>query len=346
MSDRITLKSLSDEQIDKLSDLQMYNIMFGPLVEKRKMLDSYTPEQLDKTCIAVFGATSKKLIDRVQTKIDFVRKKKPAVVLFTGGYSWDGVGIKADGTHVKKWGESAYIDRIIYRSEEFNEDFSFLESRITDQMIGEYVGKVLEDMYEDKTLSEKLMALYNARSDEQNEESFVKWFSNKTKKEWLEKGLINNYTINQYIINRFAEADIMQMFWQHEMGTTNDVQIECDRKANNTAENAVNCVDVVSEKYGDVDTIAVVSEWPYLLRAVSTTNKPASLRGLKVLALPAEQFKYDKKTCMKLLRDEAKKIIKYDDVADIDITDFIKMKTRIKNGPEYGFDVDDVGGEI
>lgn len=346
MSDRITLKSLSNEQIDKLSDLQMYNIMFGPLIEKRKQLDSYNEEQLNKTCIAVFGATSKKLRDRVQTTIDFAQKKKPAVILFTGGYSWDGVGIKEDGSHIKKWGDPAYIDRIFYRSKEFSEDFSFMKSRVTDMMISEYVEKILQDMYEDKTFNEKLMSLYFARSEENQGESFVKWFSTKTKNEWLAKGMINDYTINQYIINRFAEADIMQMFWEHSNGSSKDIQIECDRKANNTAENALNCVEVVSSKYEGVDTIAVVSEWPYLLRAVSTTNKQAIEKGFKVLALPAEQFIYDKKTCMRLLREEAKKIIKYDDVADVDITEFINMKTRIKNGPEYGFDMDDVGGEI
>ena len=31
---------------------------------------------------------------------------------------------------------------------------------------------------------------------------------------------------------------------------------------------------------------------------------------------------------------------------NLDITKYIRMRTKVKNGPDYGFDVDDIGGEI
>ena len=174
--------------------------------------------------------------------------------------------------------------------------------------------------------------------------TFVKWFSEKTKSDWLEKQIVNEYTINQYIVNHFSEADIMNYFWSYLGGAQTGITTCKENASNNTFENAVYCMDILKKEETPVDTMVVVSEWPYLLRAMATTKKQGDMNGIKVLPLPAEGFKYDKKFCMKLLRDEAKKIIQYEDADDVDITKYIR--TKVKNGPDYGFDVDDIGGEI
>lgn len=344
--DRITLKSLSVEEIDKLSDLQMYNIMFGPLVNGIQDLYAFGEEELNKTCVAVYGATSKKIKDRVETAARFSSKRKPKMIIFSGGHSWDGVGIRKDGSHTKFWSNGVYVNRLFNRSNEFCEDFSFLENVVADRMIAEYVNRVLEDMYADENLNVNLMAAYNAREESKKDYTFVKWFSERTKADWKAKQILNEYTINQYIINHFSEADIMNYFWKYLGGAQSGIHTCKENASNNTFENATYCMEILSKDAPETETMAVVSEWPYLLRAIATTKKQGDIHGIKVLPLPAEGFKYDRKMCMKLLRDEAKKIIQYDDAEDIDITDYIKMKTKIKNGPDYGFDVDDIGGEI
>lgn len=346
IGDRITLKSLSEEQIDRLSDLQIYNIMFGPLIDEVKELYSYDESKLSKTCVAVYGATSKKIKDRVETAARFTSAKKPKMIIFSGGHSWDGVGIRKDGSHTKFWSNGAYVNRLFDRSVEFCEDFSFLQDVVTDRMVAEYTGNIIEEMYVNHNLNNALMNAYNARSEDKKTYTFVKWFSEKTKSDWLEKQVVNEYTINQYIINHFSEADIMNYFWSYLGGAQTGITTRKENASNNTFENAVYCMEILKKEETPVDTMVVVSEWPYLLRAIATTKKQGALNGIKVLPLPAEGFKYDKKFCMKLLRDEAKKIIQYEDADDVDITKYIRMRTKVKNGPDYGFEVDDVGGEI
>lgn len=345
-SDRITLKSLSVEDIDKLSDLQMYNIMFGPLIDGVNELYGYDKKQLNKTCVAVYGATSKKIKDRVETAARFTSTRKPKMIIFSGGHSWDGVGIRKDGSHTKFWSNGAYVNRLFDRSIEFCEDFSFLQDVVIDRMVAEYTGNVIGEMYVNHNLNAALMNEFNARSEEKKEYTFVKWFSEKTKADWKSKQLLNEYMINQYIINHFSEADIMNYFWKYLGGSQSGIPTCKENASNNTFENAIYCMGVLKKEAPEADTMAIVSEWPYLLRAFVTTKKQGDENGIKILPLPAEGFKYDKKTCMKLLRDEAKKIIQYEDADDVDITKYIHMRTRIKNGPDYGFNVDDIGEEI
>ena len=62
----------------------------------------------------------------------------------------------------------------------------------------------------------------------------------------------------------------------------------------------IKAINVLGKKFvkkeeTPVDTMVVVSEWPYLLRAMATTKKQGDMNGIKVLPLPAEGFKYDKK---------------------------------------------------
>ncbi len=346
ISDRITLKSLSEEQIDRLSDLQIYNIMFGPLIDGVNELYGYNESELSKTCVAVYGATSKKIKDRVETAARFTNNRKPKMIIFSGGHSWDGVGIRKDGSHTKFWGNGVYVNRLFNRSVEFFEDFTFLKDVVTDRMIAEYTGNIIEEMYVNHNLNNALMNSYNTRSEDKKEYTFVKWFSEKTKEEWKSNNVVDEYTINQYIINHFSEADIMNYFWRYLGGHQTGIVTCKENMSNNTFENALYCMDVLKKEAPETETMAVVSEWPYLLRAVVTTRKQGNINGIKILPLPAEGFKYDKKMCMKLLREEAKKIIQYEDAEDVDITKYIHMRTRIKNGPDYGFDVDDIGGEI
>ena len=55
----IMLKDLTEEKIEKLSDTQLYNLTFAPLIQDVREIDSFTQKQMDESAICVYGATIK-----------------------------------------------------------------------------------------------------------------------------------------------------------------------------------------------------------------------------------------------------------------------------------------------
>ncbi len=339
MNEQIMFKDLTDKQIDDFSDLQIYNIMFGPVVEARDAFLEYDEDKQKKSCVAVYGATSPRVKCRFEAMREYLEKHNSGMIIFSGGKSWDGIGLNPSMEQRKKmWGIPGKLNSIISRADEFIEDFEPVKDAVIDRMVEEYTEDVIYQMLMDSKLNDELTGEYNMRSEDKKDENFAEWFFEKTRSDWVESGKIGEYEVNQYVVNKLSEADIMEMYWN---GSVSDeikdkVVVEYDKESNNTGENAKNSVAIMM-KHMDIDTIAVVSEWPYLLRAMLTTEKQASKINAKVAAIPAEKFYLTEIRLMELLRAEAKKIIAYNDVGNADISKYIEMKEPVKGGPDFGF---------
>ena len=88
----MNLKELTEEDILNLNDVQLYNIVFGPVADLLQSNQNYSNDDMGKTCVAVFGATAIPISRRIKGLADFCKNgNNPKMIIFSGGYSWDGI---------------------------------------------------------------------------------------------------------------------------------------------------------------------------------------------------------------------------------------------------------------
>lgn len=359
MENRVMLKSLTKEQIDKLSDIQLYNIMFGPVIDMKKKIEEKGLEE--NSVVAVYGATIVPIKRRMNALMDLIDVKKPQTIIFSGGDSWDGTHhnnkLRTGDAEKDKENIRRHLKNFKERTEDMILYFPFIKDRALKDMkkaspnpenfesslrayIEQEVEKTIDKMLEDPKEEKKYMEEY-ARINESLEQIGKPKF--KTFAEWL-YSFKESRQVRTYILHYYTEADLMEMIWEEVYGGKERTQkILLEKKSNDTSENAVECVKLFEkerEKNPKLNTITLVNEWPYLLRAVLTTKKKAQEAGvdIEIDGYPADfcegvgvQY-MDIEEYRKILRTNLKKSIEYQDVGDMDITEYFNLTDLIDNG--------------
>ena len=359
MENRVMLKSLTKEQIDKLSDIQLYNIMFGPVIDMKKKIEEKGLEE--NSVVAVYGATIVPIKRRMNALMDLIDVKKPQTIIFSGGDSWDGTHhnnkLRTGDAEKDKENIRRHLKNFKERTEDMILYFPFIKDRALKDMkkaspnpenfesslrayIEQEVEKTIDKMLEDPKEEKKYMEEY-ARINESLEQTGKPKF--KSFAEWL-YSFKESRQVRTYILHYYTEADLMEMIWEEVYGGKERTQkILLEKKSNDTSENAVECVKLFEkerEKNPKLNTITLVNEWPYLLRAVLTTQKKAQEAGvdIEIDGYPADfcegvgvQY-MDIEEYRKILRTNLKKSIEYQDVGDMDITEYFNLTDLIDNG--------------
>lgn len=364
MKDIITMKSLTREKINNLTDIQLYNILFGPVIEQNKEIERYTREQMSQTAIAVFGATAAPIKRRMERIAQIVNEKKPALIIFSGGHSWDGINPKTYPQEEirEKWATKKYMHTVENRTQKFIEFFPVLKHYAFEQMeeswnkkqkktkgsfnenlqqlLDETIDQFLNRIQNNEKSKERVFKQYQEYKDANKDQEHLSF------KQWLE-GYARDIFAKQYILNQLTEADIMNVVWNEVYnGEKKGIRVALDRTSNDTSENARNCLQILQQaKNRNIKTLAIVNEWPYLLRAVLTTKKLIEENGLniKLIGIAADRCKnigieyedmeeYRSKSNTGL-RAQIIKMTEYQDVADSDVTKYYKMKSIVSGGP-------------
>lgn len=359
MENRVMLKSLTKEQIDKLSDIQLYNIMFGPVIDMKKKIEEKGLEE--NSVVAVYGATIVPIKRRMNALMDLIDVKKPQTIIFSGGDSWDGTHhnnkLRTGDAEKDKENIRRHLKNFKERTEDMILYFPFIKDRALKDMkkaspnpenfesllrsyIEQEVEKTIDKMLEDPKEEKQYMEEY-ARINESLEQTGKPKF--KSFAEWL-YSFKESRQVRTYILHYYTEADLMEMIWEEVYGGKERTQkILLEKKSNDTSENAVECVKLFEkerEKNPKLNTITLVNEWPYLLRAVLTTQKKAQEAGvdIEIDGYPADFCKgvgvqyMDIEEYRKILRTNLKKSIEYQDVGDMDITEYFNLTDLIDNG--------------
>ena len=359
MENRVMLKSLTKEQIDKLSYIQLYNIMFGPVIDMKKKIEEKGLEE--NSVVAVYGATIVPIKRRMNALMDLIDVKKPQTIIFSGGDSWDGTHhnnkLRTGDAEKDKENIRRHLKNFKERTENMILYFPFIKDRALKDMkkaspnpenfesllrayIEQEVEKTIDKMLEDPKEEKQYMEEY-ARINESLEQTGKPKF--KSFAEWL-YSFKESRQVRTYILHYYTEADLMEMIWEEVYGGKERTQkILLEKKSNDTSENAVECVKLFEkerEKNPKLNTITLVNEWPYLLRAVLTTQKKAQEAGvdIEIDGYPADfcegvgvQY-MDIEEYRKILRTNLKKSIEYQDVGDMDITEYFNLTDLIDNG--------------
>lgn len=359
MENRVMLKSLTKEQIDNLSDIQLYNIMFGPVIDMKKKIEEKGLEE--NSVVAVYGATIVPIKRRMNALMDLINAKNPQTIIFSGGDSWDGTHhnnkLRTGDAEKDKENIRRHLKNFKERTEDMILYFPFIKDRALKDMkkaspnpenfesllrsyIEQEVEKTIDKMLEDPKEEKQYMEEY-ARINESLEQTGKPKF--KSFAEWL-YSFKESRQVRTYILHYYTEADLMEMIWEEVYGGKERTQkILLEKKSNDTSENAVECVKLFEkerEKNPKLNTITLVNEWPYLLRAVLTTQKKAQEAGvdIEIDGYPADfcegvgvQY-MDIEEYRKNLRTNLKKSIEYQDVGDMDITEYFNLTDLIDNG--------------
>ena len=230
--------------------------------------------------------------------------------------------------------------------------------------------KNYDDMYDDflnekvsktKNCSAKeLKDLYNIYRNEKIKEhkktpGFQNWYKKYKKNtsigvpffKWL-KAYYDKQHYEELVLRNITEVDLMKIKLNHlseEQVCSNIVE---DKKATNSAENAINTVKEfikLKEKNPELKQLIVLSEWQYLLRQVLTTQKAAKDLGLdniEIIGYPANidyqnniDMKFnDLKSYRNAFKLDLKKIATYADVADYSLEDRSKESNLDENAPK------------
>ena len=351
----IMLKDLTEDKIEKLSDTQLYNLTFAPLIQDVREIDSFTQKQMDESAICVYGATIKPIKRRMEKLAKEVKRHNPKLIIFSGGFGWDGNNFKGVTSKEleKTWTTKTYQSRVNKRisdvihcypeiaqavmekmKEMWNEDKE--TSSDFDTFLNSYIEEIMEEyvqkMMHDKQFEEHLMGMYQKQIKETDKANFETWL----------KTYIKENFIRQFILNRCTEADFMQIIWDKVYNKDGNIKSKAIREEKSfvTCENAENCLQIL-QNYPDIKNLIVINEWPYVLRAVLTTKKVADRLGsnIHIMGLPADksqdlgfEFK-DMDDYRNLLITQIRKMVTYPDVGDMDITEYLNMKSFCEDGP-------------
>ncbi len=349
------LKELTEDKILKLSNTQLYNLTFAPLIPNVKEIDSFTQKQMDESAICVYGATIKPIRRRMERLAKEVKKHNPKLIIFSGGFGWDGNNFKGASSKEleKTWKTKTYQSRVNKRISDVIHTYPEVAQAIIEKMkemwnkdnkdsseqdfntyLNVFIEEVMEDyvqkMMNDKQFEEHLMELY--QKTDTDKVDFVTWL----------KAYIKESFIRQFVLNRCTEADFMQIIWNKVYNKDGNIKSNTVREGKSfvTCENAENCLQILQD-YPDIKNLIVINEWPYLLRAVLTTQKVADRLGsnIHIMGLPADRsenlgFEFrDIEDYRNLLITQIRKMVTYPDVGDMDITEYLNMNQISPDGP-------------
>ena len=351
------LKELTEDQIIKLSNIQLYNLTFAPLTKDIRKIEQFNSKEMDNSAICVYGATIVPIKRRIEKLSKVVNKQSPRLIIFSGGFGWDGNNIKGVSSKdlEQTWKTDQYSTRVNKRISDVMRHYPVVEEAIMEKMkemweeernhpsdidFDEYINQFVDDIIEE--YMQKMM------DDKQVEDYFMKMYKDKVKdgqqinfKDWL-KQYIKDIFIRQFILNRCTESDFMQIIWDkvYNKDGKNKSKTIREGKSFVTCENAENCIQILQE-YPDINNLIVINEWPYLLRAVLTTKKVADRLGsnISIMGIPADksdeigfEFK-DMNDYRNVLITQINKMVEYQDVGDMDITQYLNMTDICEDGP-------------
>lgn len=225
-----------------------------------------------------------------------------------------------------------------------------------DEMYDNYLNKKIES----KKSGKELRPLYNMYRTEKgkNKESvigFNHWYKKYKKNnsigkpffKWL-KDYYDKEHYEELVMRKVTEVDLMEIKLGNLAKEELFSKIIEDKKATNSAENAVNTVEEFSklkEKNPALKKLIVISEWQYLLRQVLTTQKAANDKGLndiEIIGYPAD-MDYHNEIALRvdtidkfnsIMKNDLKKIATYHDVADYTIDEKDKKSPVDDNMPK------------
>ena len=210
------------------------------------------------------------------------------------------------GMLIKNVGDRSY-------SEFFQSYMKYINEKNMNSRDNKEEGKTdIKDIIQE---SKEMYGVLKDKPDEFYRGEFFKW-------------IINN-SVEKAVLRSVTEADVMQNEWEkYESKSRSNPAIIEDKKATNTAENAINTIDEVKKviKSGkDIKEVIVISDWKFLLRQYLTTKKKAEeIDNLEIMGYPGQKteregstLKYSSRASFaNAMLGELGKIIDYDDVAD------------------------------
>ena len=227
-----------------------------------------------------------------------------------------------------------------------------------DEMYDDFLN---EKVNKSKNCSAKeLKDLYNIYRNEKLKEhkktpGFQKWYKKYKKNssigipfyKWL-KTYYDRQHYEDLVLRNITEVDLMKIKLNHLSEEQVCSKIIEDKKATNSAENAINTVKEfikLKQKNPELKQLIVISEWQYLLRQVLTTQKAAKDLGLddiEIIGYPADidyqnnigmKFK-DLNSCRNAFQLDLKKIATYEDVSDYSLKGRSKKSNLDENAPK------------
>ena len=349
------LKDLTEDKIENLSNMQLYNLTFAPLIQDIREIDAFTQKQMDESAICVYGATIKPIKRRMEKLATEVKRHNPKLIIFSGGFGWDGNNFKGATLEEleKTWKTEKYQTRVNKRISDVIQSYPEIAQEVMekikemwnrdkksssdfDTFLNSYIEEIMEEyvqkMMKDKQFEEHLMKMYQKQTKETDKASFETWL----------KTYIKENFIRQFILNRCTEADFMQIIWDKVYNKDGNIKSKAIREEKSfvTCENAENCLQIL-QNYSDIKNLIVINEWPYVLRAVLTTKKVADRLGsnIHIMGLPADksqdlgfEFK-DMNDYRNLLITQIRKMVTYPDVGDMEIGKYLNMENFCEDGP-------------
>lgn len=351
------LKELTEDKIRNLSNIQLYNLTFAPLTKDIKDIEQFTPGEMANSAICVYGATIVPIKRRIEKLSEVVKMHSPKLIIFSGGFGWDGNNIKGVSSKdlEETWKTSQYSTRVNKRISDVIRFYPEIEEAVMEKMknmwnedehyssrmdFDEYLNEVINDMLEeymqkmigDKQLEEHFTKMYKEQVKNVNEIDFRNWL----------KQYIKDIFIRQFILNRCTESDFMQIIWDKVYNKNGAIKSKTIQEGKSfvTCENAENCLQII-QQYPDIRNLIVINEWPYLLRAILTTKKVADRLGsnIRIMGLPANKsadigFEFsDLSDYRNVLITQIRKMVTYQDVGDMDITQYLNMPNVCEDGP-------------
>lgn len=380
MENTINIKNLSKEDIEKLTDVQLYNILFGPLIDMKKEIEQ-DGKYKDNSVVAVYGATIvpiKRRVRALNQLSEFVDLDNG--VIFSGGSSWDSVNPKRfkNIEEIKEyWKSPKYTKWISAKVASIIKNLPEIKEIIENKMEEDYISNMesnMHDNYDTESINNfkeeyrknindiYTLLINNLKTNENMKKLYEQEETAQTYEEWL-YNWVENYVISQYILNNMTEADFMEIDWiSNYKGNLKSSNIIKDGKSNDTSENARNTIEEfvkLKSQNPKLNKLIVVTEWPYLLRQVLTTKKMAEKMGydnIDIVGYPADvdegiglnykDISDYRKGIVSGLEANIYKIVSYDDVKDLDITDYYYKSSIIENGPTVFIDDKDIRNVI
>lgn len=362
----MTIKDLTEEKLKAMAKDEphkLYNLMYGPVADMLKELQSMNK---DKKCVAaVYGATA----FPIQRRMDGLRKllkiAKLDTVIFSGGFGWEGVNANGKTIEVTKEVNGQVVKETI-KTEELRKLYAEKKDSIIGrsetmlEVFPEIRAKLLYDLFEVETSTSSKDIVIALMDRYANFDIFVEAEYNKYEKkdgklsyeEWLEEwshDYIDNYIVNTYLINQITESEIMQINWNNEELEQKGINIVLESNSSDSRDNARFTLEKFLEAKKtnpELDTLIVISEWPYLTRQVQTTKKIAmdmGIEDIKILGFPApysntQEWHHD--TVESFISNgvsgavpNLSKEIKYDDSLNFNIDKYLVCEGFYEGGP-------------
>lgn len=311
----MNIKDLSQEKINNLSIMQLYNLLYGPIIDNLNQVNNIK----DNAVVAVYGATIIPLLRRVRTAANFVSNSESKNVILSGGYGWEGLPRRHRDPNLKD---------LLKRTRDRIDVIRQLLPTVTEISINQ-INKDLSSISSD---------IFEFVDNEYNR---IKYDFDLD--EYSLKGYIVDNLIDQYILHYMTEAELMKIIWDYNyFDIAADIILE--DKSSITPDNAKNCLDIFKKLQEDnpkLDTLLIVSDWAHLERAILTTKKIANDQGINIniLGLPVS-YDLDFSSIDELknhhsngLLKNINKLISYEEVDDYDISKYIDMNEYLDNGP-------------